>query len=289
MNMIRLLRPHQWIKNSFVLLGIIFSRQWDKPTVMCAGVAFLAFCAVASAVYVLNDILDIEADRLHPVKRHRSLVVGTVTIPQAWCLSGGLFAVAMALSLWVGRTAAALVVVYWLQNMAYSLRLKHVVILDVFIISAGFMVRILMGTIGLGIAPSHWLLLCGVMVTLFLGFAKRRSEMLVLNVDSKPDRATTRRWPVAYTPAMLDQLIAVSSVCTILSYSIYTVSPDTIARHGSDKLIYTVPFVVYGIFHYLYLVYHQSRGHDASRDLLTDIPLIVTVASWLGMTVWLLS
>jgi len=286
--MIELLRPHQWIKNTFVLLGVLFSHQWNEPVLVRSGVAFLAFCAVASAIYILNDILDLRADRLHPVKRHRPLAAGAVSIPCGWWISCGLFTIALVMSWWVSRTAAVLILLYWLLNLAYSWRLKQVVILDVFIISAGFMLRILVGTSGLGIAPSNWLLLCGMMVTLFLGFAKRRAELLSLDGGRESDQALSRRVLDDYTPAMIDQFMAISAACTIVSYCLYTVSPDTAAFH-SVNLIYTVPFVIYGIFRYFYILLRQAKGNDTANDLLSDRHLLLTVALWVGVTIWLLS
>lgn len=281
-NIVRLLRPHQWIKNGFVLLGVVFSHQWDAGTVSAALVAFAAFCAMASAVYVLNDILDVAADRQHPKKKHRPIASGAVAVPVAWVVFAVLAAGSLLLAFTVGYWVPALLATYLVLNVAYSLHLKHVVILDVFIISAGFMLRILAGTLGLGITPSDWLLLCGLMLTLFLGFAKRRAELLMLESSGSPTRASTRRVLDDYSPAMLEQYIAVSAACTILSYGLYTVSEGTVALHGSSGLIYTVPFVVYGIFRYLFLLHHRARGSDTARDLLTDRHLLVTIAGWMG-------
>lgn len=277
---VKLLRPHQYIKNGFVLLGVVFSHQWDNATLVSAGLAFVAFCAMASAVYVLNDILDVEADRQHPKKRNRPIASGAISVRTAWGLFAGLAVLSLALGSAVGQWVPALLSTYLVLNVAYSLRLKHVVILDVFVISAGFMLRILAGTLGLGITPSHWLLLCGLMVTLFLGFAKRRAELLMLEVSGDHSRASTRRVLDDYSPVMLEQYIAVSAACTILSYGLYTVSESTIAIHGSTNLVYTVPFVVYGIFRYLYLLHHREQGNDTARDLLTDKHLLLTVLAW---------
>lgn len=289
MLMLRILRPHQWIKNGFVLLGVLFSHQWDYPVLFSAFLAFITFCAIASAVYVLNDILDVEADRQHPVKCKRPIASGEVSVNQAWMLFVALALFAGAAAAWgVGPWALLFVVAYAVLNVGYSWRLKHVVILDVFIISAGFMLRILTGTVGIGIEPSQWLLLCGLMVTLFLGFAKRRAELLMLESSGHRDRAAMRRVLDDYSPIMLEQLIAVSAACTILSYGLYTVSTETVALHGTHNLIYTLPFVIYGIFRYLYLLHHKASGNDTARDLLTDKHMLATVALWLIVTLGLL-
>jgi len=178
--LIRLLRPHQYIKNGFVLLGLLFATQRDAATAAHAALAFLAFCAMASAVYVLNDLLDVEADRQHPQKCRRPIASGEIKAPLAWCACVLLAGAALALGAAVGLAVPLLLLTYLALNLAYSLYLKHVVILDVFVISAGFMLRILAGTVGIGIVPSQWLLLCGLMVTLFLGFAKRHAELMQL-------------------------------------------------------------------------------------------------------------
>ncbi|OOC10641.1 MULTISPECIES: UbiA prenyltransferase family protein [Thioalkalivibrio] len=301
----KLLRPHQYIKNGFVFLGPVFAHAWEGETLLAATLAFLAFCAMASAVYVLNDILDVEADRRHPTKCRRPLASGAIGIPAARIILSVLVVLALALGLLVSAWVTGLLAGYLVLNIAYSLALKHVVILDVFSIAGGFMLRILAGTLGLGIEPSQWLLLCGLMLTLFLGFAKRRSELAETAVtagpapadpapesrdDSRGDtRGDTRRVLDDYSTALLDQFIAISAACTVIAYGLYTVSPEVIALHGTDELIYTLPFVIYGIFRYLYLLHFRGRGGDTSRDLFTDAHLLVTVVAWLGVTLAVLS
>lgn len=288
-SMVKLIRPHQYLKNGFVLIGPLFAHQWDSLTLLQACLVFLAFCGMASAVYVLNDIMDIEADRAHPVKCTRPLPSGQLTLTFARTLMTGLALTSVVLALSVSLWATLFVVAYLLINVLYSWRLKHVVILDVFLIASGFMLRILAGTVGLGIAPSAWLLLCGLMVTLFLGFTKRRAELLMLETTEHGNGGLTRRVLDDYSPAMLEQFIAVTAACTVLAYGLYTVSPQTIAMHGSDGLIYTLPFVVYGIFRYLYLLHHRARGNDTAKDLFTDHHLLITVAAWVGATLWVLA
>ncbi|MDY0205278.1 MAG: decaprenyl-phosphate phosphoribosyltransferase [Pseudomonas sp.] len=285
---IKLLRPHQYIKNGFVLLGPLFAHQWSSQTLMDAALAFFAFCCMASAVYILNDIMDIDADREHPVKCHRPLPSGQVSLIHAKFLLLGMLIASVLLSLVVSLWVAVFVLIYFVMNIFYSWRLKHVVILDVFIISVGFMLRILAGTLGLGIAPSAWLLLCGLMVTLFLGFSKRRAELLMLG-NSAGSSNLTRKVLDDYSPAMLEQFISVTAACTILSFGLYTVSPQTIALHGTENLIYTLPFVIYGIFRYLFLLHHKAKGNDTAKDLLTDWHLLVTVLAWVATTLWVLA
>lgn len=288
-SVLKLVRPHQYLKNGFVFLGPLFAHQWDLVTLSQALFTFLAFCFMASAVYVLNDIMDIEADLTHPVKCHRPLPSGSIPLRSAKQLLGGLVIASVVVSLLANGWIPMFVMSYFVINTFYSVRLKHVVILDVFLISSGFMLRILAGSVGLGIEPSAWLLLCGLMVTLFLGFAKRRAELLMLEATEGTNSSLTRRVLDDYSPEMLEQFIAVTAACTIVSYGLYTVSPQTVAVHGSDGLIYTLPFVVYGIFRYLFLLHRREKGNDTAKDLVQDRHLLVTVAAWVGTTLWVLT
>lgn len=283
---LRLLRPHQWVKNGFVFVGLIFSRGWEQPTLVVQVVlAAVAFSLAASCIYVFNDLADRERDRQHPTKRHRPIASGAVRVPQAVGLGALCLVAGLVLASQVSWGVFAVVAIYLLINGAYSLGLKHVAVLDVFIIAAGFMLRILAGTLGVGIAPSAWLLLCGLMLTLFLGFAKRRAEL-----DALAGKAGSHRKVLNdYDPAMLDQFITISAGAAIVSYSLYTVAPETVALHGSRYLIYTVPFVVYGIFRYLFLLHRRGGGGDPAAELLRDKHLLVAFLGWLGAVVGLLA
>ncbi|MEE9411888.1 MAG: decaprenyl-phosphate phosphoribosyltransferase [Methylococcales bacterium] len=286
---IRLLRVRQYIKNTFVLIGVVFARQWDPETLNSAGLAFLSFCAISSAAYVLNDILDAEADRQHPVKKDRAIASGTITTRTALILSLALACFSLLIASLVNSLVVFFVFTYACLNIAYSWRLKHIAILDVFVISAGFMLRLLAGTAGLAITPSNWLLLCSLMLTLFLGFTKRRAELLTLTNLGQNNRAQTRRVLDQYTSDAIEQFIAISATCTILSYSLYSVSSQTIEKHGSSHLIYTVPFVIYGIYRYILILHIKEKGHDAVDDLYTDPQLIVTLIAWLVTTLSILA
>jgi 4-hydroxybenzoate polyprenyltransferase len=279
---LRLLRPHQWLKNAFVFVGVLFGHAWSDPLkVGQALLAFAAFSLLSSAVYVMNDMKDRAQDRQHPEKCHRPLASGALSMKVAifllmFCLVGGLALVHAS-----GNQAAWVFYGYVAMNLAYTLGLKHIVVLDVFIIAAGFMLRILAGTLGLDIAPSDWLLLCGLMVTLFLGFAKRHAEMTILQAREDGGVAAHRRVLEQYSPELLNQYITIASAATILSYSLYTVSNETVALHGTSKLIYTVPFVVYGMFRYLYLLYRRGGGGDPARQLVSDPHLLLALSGWL--------
>ncbi|HUL91040.1 MAG TPA: decaprenyl-phosphate phosphoribosyltransferase [Burkholderiales bacterium] len=287
--LLRLMRPHQWIKNGFVFLGIVFGHGWDNPALVADVLAlFAAFCLASSAVYVMNDIADRDADRLHPTKRFRPLARGEVGVGAARALCIGLALGGLALAATVSLPALLIVAAYGALNLAYSAGLKHVPILDVFIISAGFMLRILAGTTGIGIPPSKWLLLCGLMLTLFLGFGKRRSELVALTGDA--NGAPGQRASLdGYSRPLLDLLITVSVAGAALGYALYTVDERTIALHGTDRLILTLPFVLYGLFRYLQVMYARGGGGDPAWELLHDPHLIVATAGWLGATAWILA
>lgn len=278
------MRPHQWLKNGFVLVGPFFAHAWHDAAIVSAVIlSVVAFCLISSAVYVVNDLSDIEADRLHPTKRLRPLAAGSVSVPAASLLAAVLFSVALLAAWFASPSVLAIVIIYLLLNLAYSWRLKEVVILDVFIIAAGFMLRILAGTTGIGIEPSLWLLLTGLMVTLFLGFSKRRSELAVMQHSGEATRAVLKN----YSLPMLDVMIAVCSAGVVIAYSLYTMSEETIAIHQTDKLVYTVPFVLYGLFRYLYRTLADDLGEDPARDLLRDPHLLLTVIGWAIVTLWL--
>ena len=287
MQLLKLLRPHQWIKNGFVFVGLLFSDvsgDWGlRGSVLFAAAGF---CLVSSCVYILNDVLDRKADRAHPRKRKRPLASGAVGIGQAFALAFVCGSAGLALGALASGTVVAILTAYLMLNLAYSAGLKNVAILDVFIIAAGFMLRIFAGTWGVNIVPSYWLLLCGLQLTIFLGFAKRRAELMATAGDASSG-GNHRPVLYDYTPALLDTMIAISAAGVIVAYSLYTVSPDTIALHGTDKLIYTLPFVLYGIFRYIFLL-HRGAGEDLAWTLLTDLHLLIAGATWLGVTLWLI-
>lgn len=289
--MFQLLRPYQWSKNLLVFAGVLFSQVHSLALWRAAGLTFLAFSFMASSAYVLNDWFDREADRHHPKKRHRPLASGHINGPVAAGLGISMFVGALALSLWVDRLVAVFVVSYALLNVAYSLWLKHQALLDVFAIASGFMLRLLAGTVGLAITPSNWLLLCGLMATLFLGFAKRRAELIAAeranshSHEYPVEKPTTRRVLIHYSAALLDKYLGITASATIISYGLYTVDPNTVALHGTTALIYSLPAVIYGIFRYLYLLHRHQVGEDPSRELFRDPHVLISTLVWLGI-VW---
>ena len=270
----RLMRPHQWLKNGFVFAGLIFSQSWrDGPTVERVLLAFAAFCCASSMVYILNDWHDRASDALHPTKRHRPLASGAVSAPAALLLALVLLAGAVLLASG-NRVLLILLGIYGVLNLAYSWRLKQVPVVDVSIIASGFMLRLLAGTLAVGIAPSRWLLLTGMFVALYLGFSKRRAESFH---DVSAQRAVLAHYP----PALLDTFIAVTMTATLTTYSLFATSPEAQMQHG-ERLLYTVPVVIFGMLRYALQV---SRGHgeDVARDLLRDPWMVGAGVCWLAI------
>ncbi len=283
--LIRLMRPHQWLKNGFVFVGLLFGHAWNDPDKLLAALlVFVAFCLLSSAVYVFNDYVDREQDRRHPEKKHRPLASGAVSVPAALALGSACLVGALALAFGVSR-APWVFVAYLALQIVYNAGAKHIVVLDVFIIAAGFMLRILAGTVGIGIPPTHWLMLCGLMLTLFLGFAKRRAELGTLQDDSVVHRRVLEH----YSKAMLDNFIVIAASGTVVSYALYTVSPETIAQHGTSWLIASVPFVLYGLLRYLYLLHRHGGGGDPAQEMLTDPHLMASLFGWAIVVAVLLS
>lgn len=281
---VKLARPQQWIKNAFVLPGLVFGHALHDPEkVTAALLATFAFCLMSSAVYAMNDVFDRERDREHPDKRRRPIASGEISTRAAVVFGAMLGACALAAGFAASPMVVAILAAYALMNLGYSLGLKRVPVVDVFIIAAGFMLRILAGTVGIGIEPSRWLLLCGFLVTLFLGFAKRRAELIRLADDAGKHRPVLD----AYTESFLDAAILVCATGMVVAYGLYTISPDTLAQHGTD-LTLTLPFVLFGTFRYLFLLRHRGGGGDPSNELLDDRWLLGSAAGWAATVVLLI-
>ena len=283
---VELARPSHWVKNAFVLAGIVFGHAWDDSGLLAAAlVATFAFCLASSAVYAFNDCLDAEQDRDHPDKRNRPVARGAVSRGEAYAIAGALALASLAAAAWVGAIAAGIVAAYLVLNMAYTLGLKRVPVVDVFVIAAGFMLRILAGTSGIGVEPSQWLLACGFLLTLFLGFAKRRAELARLAEDAAQHREVLD----AYTTGFLDKAILVCVVGMVVSYAAYTVSPDTAALHGTANLILTLPWVLLGTFRYLFRLHFRGGGGDPAEEVVRDPLLAVAGAGWITTVLWLIA
>lgn len=273
---IRSLRPEQWLKNGFVLSPLVFSGRalvWDAQ--WRAVVAFAAFCAVASAVYLMNDVIDRNADRQHPRKASRPLASGMISPGSALTVAAVLSLAGLAAGAATGLDVVVVLLAYLSLNVLYGLWLKNVVIVDVFAIAAFFVMRLLAGAFAVNVAPSIWLLLCGGLLALYLGFAKRRHELVLLGGGSPSHRAVLAR----YNTSFLDQLSVVLLSVTVVSYIMYTLESETSQLVGNDALTYSTAFVLYGVLRYLYLVHRNADGNP-TETLLTDRPLLTAVVLW---------
>ena len=281
---IRLIRPQQWIKNAFVLTPLLFSGKFlDLTADLRAGLAFISFCFLASAVYAWNDILDREGDRQHPTKRMRPVAAGRIGVSAAAWSGVILAAVGLAGCALLGQPVLVVAVAYLGLNVLYSFRLKHVVVLDVFCVAGFFVLRLLAGARAVAVVPSIWLLLCGGLLALYLGFAKRRHELVLLGSGSSQHRTVL----ADYSPAFLDQMSGVLLSVTIVAYIMYTLSPEKLAEIGSYRLTYSAGFVLYGVFRYLFLV-HQREGGNPNDVLFTDRALLASVVLWFLYCFWVI-
>jgi len=275
------LRPHQWTKNLVVLAALAFSKHlFDGDAVARAVLAFATFCGLSGAVYLVNDLVDLERDRLHPLKRARPIASGALPIATARAAAAFLLALGLLAAWDLGPGFFACALAYLALNLAYSFVLKDVVILDVLAIAIGFVVRAVAGALAIEVVFSDWLLVCTILLALFLALAKRRHELATL------ENATGHRQALAqYSPYLLDQMIAVVTASCLTAYAIYTLAPETIEKYRTDRLALTIPFVIYGIFRYLYLVHRKEQGGSPSDVLLTDWPLLAAVALWAAAVV----
>ncbi|MBN1466361.1 decaprenyl-phosphate phosphoribosyltransferase [candidate division KSB1 bacterium] len=271
------MRPKQWIKNFFIFAGLFFSRNMSDLSLMLdVTIGFLLFCLAASAIYIFNDIIDIPRDKNHPKKSKRPLAAGKLSIIKAGLASLSLITVALTCSFSLDEKFALILLAYSAMNILYSIKIKQVVILDILFIAFGFILRVLAGVTLAGVYPSDWLIICSMTLALFLGFTKRRQELVFQSSDT-----TSRSVLSEYSVSFLDQMIAVVTACTVMSYALYTVSPETVARFHTRNLVMTVPFVLYGIFRYFYLIHKKGHGEDPTLLLLNDKPTLVNLLLWL--------
>jgi 4-hydroxybenzoate polyprenyltransferase len=278
-DVIELARPRHWVKNGFVLAGLLFGHVGGNlNTIVAALAATLAFCLASSAVYAFNDARDAARDREHPDKRTRPVARGARTPRAAQAIAARVGATAHGLAFWADMRVAVIIAAYIALNAAYSLGLKHVPVLDVFLIAAGFMLRLLAGTWGIGIEPSRWLLACGFLLTLFLGFAKRRAELDRLADDAGQHRDVLE----AYTLAVLDRAVFACALGMAITYALYTVAETTVALHGTERLIWSLPWVLLGTFRYLFRLHYRGGGGDPAQELLRDPLLAAAALGWVA-------
>jgi 4-hydroxybenzoate polyprenyltransferase len=272
------LRPRQWVKNLFLFAGLVFGQKLFTPAVWTAGAAFLIFCALSGAVYLLNDVADRERDRLHPDKRHRPVAAGRVSVAAAVAAGIGLIVAGLAASLCLSRGFALVALSYVALLTAYSAWLKHLVIVDVLVVAIGFVLRAVAGALAVQVAISGWLLICTFLLALFLALGKRRHEVLSLEGAATQHRAILAE----YSAGLLDQMIAVVTASAVTAYALYTMSPETVAKFHTALLPVTLPFVLYGIFRYLYLLYQRHLGGNPSDAVLRDRALLLNTLLWMG-------
>jgi 4-hydroxybenzoate polyprenyltransferase len=270
------MRPRQWTKNLFVFAGLLFAQKLFTPRAALAIAAFAIFCALSSAMYLLNDVADRDKDRLHPRKRQRPIASGRLSVSLAVVTAVVLLVLALGASAAISWPLAAVSLAYAVLLTSYSVWLKHLVIVDVLVVAIGFVLRAVGGAVAIDVEISGWLLICTILLALFLALGKRRHEYLALGGEA----ATHRPILAEYSAGLLDQMIAVVTASTVTAYALYTMSLETVAKFHTHLLPATLPFVLYGIFRYLYLLYSKQLGGNPSELFLNDAPLLVNTFLW---------
>jgi len=274
------MRPEQWLKNGFVLAPIVFSGLVGDPEAWLRSLfAVAAFCAASSASYLVNDVIDREADRAHPVKRARPIAAGELSVPFALASAAVLVVLAMAVAMWLGGWFPVILIAYVALVLLYSVLLKQAVFLDVLVVAVGFVLRVVGGAVAINVPVSRWILVVAYLLALYLALGKRRTELVLLGDNAGNHRTVLGQ----YTLPMVDSAISVVLGATVLAYALYTVAPDTVAKVGSEGLLATFPIVLYGLFRYLYLLHKHELGGSPTKALMTDRPLLVCVVIWFAV------
>lgn len=277
------MRPKQWTKNLVLFAGLVFSQNLGHPSLLLKTlVSFVLFCLLSGAVYIFNDLADRERDRLHPVKSLRPIASGTLKAKTALLLALTLSLLSLIASFYLNVLFGLAALAYFVLMLLYSFVLKKLVIIDVFVIAAGFVLRAVAGAEAIAVPISDWLLICVILLALFLALAKRRQEQVLLTGEALDHRPILTEYPQKF----LDQMISVVTAAAVVCYSLYTLSTETIAKFGNSNLKYTIPFVLYGIFRYLYLIYRKEEGQSPELVLLTDIWLLGDILLY-ALVVWL--
>lgn len=274
-NYFDLIRVPQWIKNLFVFVPLLFSMHlFESDYFLISLKGFFVFCLASSFIYIINDIVDLEADANHPKKKKRPLPSGRISKNNAMILSAVILIILVALTFTTNRSFNFFLLGFVVLNILYSFYFKHIVILDVFSIAAGFSIRVLAGAAIISVPISDWLILTTMFISLFLGVMKRHSELIQV---SDSTTASTRKVLTDYSVTFTNQMATVAAAGVVICYALYTVAPRTVSVFGTENLIYTTPFVVFGIFRYMYLEYLNQKGENTTQIMLTDLPMIVTV------------
>jgi decaprenyl-phosphate phosphoribosyltransferase len=281
---VRTLRPHQWVKNVFVLAPVFFAKDLFDPRLFFrAAGAFGVFCVLAGAVYTINDIADVEADRRHPVKRFRPIASGRISASSARVLALVLVVVGLAGAAYGPLPFLLVALAYFVQNLAYSFKLKHYAYLDVAIIATGFVLRVVGGGFGTHVHVSSYLIMCTALLALFLGFGKRRHELAVSAARASSQRAAMS----GYTATGLDVALGVTGIATVGTYLAYTLDSDTRRYFGSNKLFLTTAFVLWTFLRFLHLVRSRPHAESPTQEMLRDGPFVAAVLLWVGVVVWI--
>ena len=284
-DIIQAMRPHQWTKNFFVYAALIFSQNiLNLPLLLKTTIAFSAFCLISSALYIFNDLKDLEEDKLHPLKSKRPIASGKIKKSTAILMIVVLGLLGFSSAFTLNKNYFIIILVYFLIRMAYSIKMKHVVILDVFVVALGFLIRVVAGGLAIEVSLSSWLLICTILLALFLALSKRRHELVLLEDVASDHRPILEE----YSPYLLDQMIAVVTASTVIAYCLYTISEETVTKFGTTNLIFTVPFVLYGIFRYLYLIHQRSEGGSPEALIIKDKPLLIDIFLWIATAVIIL-
>lgn len=274
---IRLLRPQQWIKNVFIFAGLIFSRQfYNVGDILSTIYAFLVFSALCSGVYVFNDILDFEEDKVHPIKAKRPVAAGEIGRNKAWFISFVLLITSLVFAWVLNERFLHICLIYTVLMILYSLKVKQIVILDVLFVALGYVLRAVAGAMVIDVEISSWLLLCTLLLALFLVLSKRRTEIVTLGENAIKHRKILVHYPVS----LLNQMIAIVTSACIVSYCLYTLAPETVTKFNTRNLIFTVPFVIYGVFRYLYITYSKLKADVPEKIMFTDVPLQICLVLW---------
>lgn len=276
--LIRAIRPKEWIKNVFVFAALIFSQNlFDPYSFIVSSLAFFLFCVLTGSVYLVNDLMDKEEDKQHPYKKKRPIASGKLKTSTASIAAVGLALFSLGMSAYLDLGFGIVAGIYLVSNIAYSRYLKHVVIIDVMIIALGFVLRAVGGAVVIDVEISPWLIICTTLLALFLGFAKRRHELILMKEDASDHRPILDE----YSPYFLDQMTSVLTASTVVTYALYTMSAEVEAKLGTTHLNLTIPFVLYGIFRYLYLVHQKNKGGSPASLIINDKPLLINIGLWM--------
>jgi 4-hydroxybenzoate polyprenyltransferase len=286
--LLRTLRPHQWVKNGFVVAPLVFAKRLEDMTALTRSlIAFAAFCALSGAVYAFNDVRDVDADRVHPIKRNRPIAAGKISERAALIAAGVLAAAGLATAFWLDWRCGTCASLYLAQTTAYSVRLKHVAFVDVIMVASGFILRVLGGAYAIPVPASHWLLFCTALLALFFGLGKRAHELAAV-IQSGGVIGETRASLAGYRLPVLRAAMLVLGAATAVAYILYTRDPRTVAFFGTDRLVWSAPFPAIGITRFLMLALWRPRAESPTEAMLRDPVSLGAIVAWAGVVIYIL-